>query len=446
MTFQVRDSGGHGIAGQTVQITPTTLAGGLQVEGQSDPAQFPMPTVSDANGNVVVRVNSGTVPTPVRIKASMVVSGVTISTVSSTLAIAVGLPSEINYSLSQAAINIEGYSRDGANNTYTVIASDRMGNPVPDGTAANFVAEGGQVQSIVFTATANGLSSATANFQSSSPRPADGRITVMSYALGEKSFIDENGDNVFTAADTHQWFQDVGDPYLDTLYNGVYASSALNQYVAQSPTGTSACNTDASPSALPPSLQLDVSIPSRPNTCTGAWGSAYVRRAVETIFSTSSARPVWGTKWPPGSAVASGSCPSVSLIRPNLPALPAADALGNPQIQTFYPFGDAGLYTGSTSGIVSFLVADANPVALNPVAAKSTIAVSATPGLTATLVGGSPVPSTNAPSSAAVSYSFAAGTPNGTITVTITSPSGVATTVSQFISPSALPAGYVACP
>ena len=59
-----------------------------------------------------------------------------------------GLPSQLNFSVSQATINIEGYKIQGTPNTYTVIASDRLGNPVPDGTAINFIAEGGQIQAI----------------------------------------------------------------------------------------------------------------------------------------------------------------------------------------------------------------------------------------------------------------------------------------------------------
>jgi hypothetical protein len=444
VTFQVRDAAGNGVRGKTVLINPTTLAGGLQVGGASNAAQFPLSAVSDANGNVIVRVNSGTVPTPVRIRASIDVNGTQISTVSSTLAIAVGLPSELNFSMSQRQINIEGYSRDGTSNTYTLIASDRLGNPVPDGTAINFVTEGGQIQSISFSATANGLSSATAQFQSSQPRPPDGRVTVLAYALGEKSFIDENGDNVFTAADTNQWFQDLGYPYLDTLYNAQYASSPNNQFIVQTPTGAAVCN----PTAKPASLGLDVSIPTRPNTCSGAWGGAYVRRAVETIFSTSSAFPSWGTSSFPGSAAPAGACPvGLSLIRPNSGAtFPAYDASGAPQRQTYYPVGSSNLYGLPKVGALFFLASDANPVAFNPVSAGSVVSVTATTGLTATVAGGSPVPSTSAPTGVAVSYSFADGVTSGTITINIVSPSGLGTAVSQSITTAAPPAGYTFCP
>ena len=440
VTFRVRDAAGNGVRGQTVLLEPTTLAGGLKVDDRS--SGFPISKLTDSSGNVVVRVNSGTVPTPVRIRASMTVGGSVISTVSSTLAIAVGLPSQLNFSLSQNSRNIEGYDRDATSNSYTIIASDRLGNPVPDGTAINFVTEGGQVQAIRQTSTRDGLSQAIANFQTSSPRPLDGRVTVLAYSLGEKSFLDSNGDNIYTPSEL---FQDLGDPYLDRLFNGQYAS-APNQFIEQTPPGTLACEASTSPL-----LARDVSMPSRPNTCTQAWGRGYVRRSVETIFSTSTSRPLWGLALPGGAAVAPGNtCPSgLSLLRENSGSgFPAYDAAGSPALRTYFAFGSTGLYvgTGARTGVISFLAADANPFAYNPVAALSAVTVSATTGLGVTVAGGSPVPSTNSPTSVAVNYSFDAGFSSGTLTVTIRSPSGLATSISQFIAATDIPADFVACP
>jgi hypothetical protein len=441
--FQVNDAANNPLPNQQVTLGLSTSAGGLSLTGQS-------PQTSNSAGQVSILVNSGTIPTPVRVTASLA-SG--ISTVSSNLAVAVGLPSELGFSLSQGTINIEGMDRDGTSNSYTIIASDRLGNPVPDGTAINFISESGQVQAVAYTATAGGLSHATAQFQSASPRPADGRITVLSYGLGEKSFVDANGNNVYdnvNGGTPAEQFQDLGNPYLDTLYNGIFAPSSLspnpNQFIAQSPGGSSTCNTDTAPLALPASLRPDVSIPSQPGTCTGQWGKVYVRRAVETILSTSAARPVWGSSWPSGSAVAAGTCASLNLIRPNSGAtFPAYDATGTAQMQTYYPFGTAGLYSLPSAGVISFLVSDANSIALNPVAAGSTITVTATTGITATVAGGSPVPNTNAPSAASINYSFDSAL-SGAITITITSPAKLSTSISQFITTANPPAGYHSCP
>jgi len=440
--FRVQDAAGNGVRGQVVSLEPTTLAGGLRVEDLGNQSDFPFQRTTDSNGNIVIRINSGTVPTPVRIRASMVVGGNLISTVSSTLAIAVGLPSQLNFSLSQGTRNIEGYNIDGTNNTYTVIASDRLGNPVPDGTAINFVTEGGQVQAIRFTQTTAGLSRAVANFQTSSPRPVDGRVTLLVYALGEESFIDSNGDNVYTAGEL---FQDLGDPFLDRFLNGFYAS-APNQFIPQTPPSTLACIASASPL-----LQLDASMPTRPNTCSQSWGRSYVRRSIETIFSTSAANPMWGTSWPVGSfspvGATSGFCGKTTLIKPNFIGAPAYDASGAPTKLDYAPLGAADLYIPVIkSGVLTFFASDSNPVAFNPMAAGTTISASATEGLTVSVSAGSPVPSTVSPSGVGITYSFADGTNIGTITVTFRSPSGLATSVSQYLSRAALPSAGTCTP
>ncbi len=453
VVFQVNDLANNPLPGKSVNLSLNTFAGGLTLDGGSTGSV----QTTDSNGRVSALVNSGTVPTPARVTASLAGSG--ISTVSSNLSIAIGLPTETRFSLSQASFNIEGFNRDGTANSYTVIASDRLGNPVPDGTAINFVSEGGQVQSVAFTTTiaaANtacssgvsassstgvGLSCAVARFQSSLPKPPDGRVTVLAYALGEKSFVDANGSNVYDAGEP---YQDMGNPFIDTLANGVYASSANNQFIAQSPSGSSACNT----SVLPSTLQLDASIPSMPSTCSGSWGKAYVRRSIETVFSTSSASPTWGTQLPTGSAMPAGACPAATpLIRPNAGAtFPAYDAAGNPQYLNYYYVGSTGLFGQSSIGSLFFYASDANTTAYNPVAAGSTISVAATTGLTVSLSGGSPVASSLAPTGAGVNYSFADGTTSGTITINITSPSGLTTSVGQFITTAAKPNTYVTCP
>ena len=440
ITFQVRDANGLGVPNQTVTLEPTTLAGGLLIDGGS----VPVTRISDANGNVIVRINAGTVPTPVRVRATLSPSN--ISTVSSSLAIAVGLPSQQNFSLSQRTLNIEGYDIDGTSNSYTVIASDRLGNPVPEGTAINFVAEGGQVQAIRFTVVANGLSSATANFQTSSPRPLDGRITVLAYSLGEESFLDTNGDNVFT---TGEDFQDLGDVFLDRLFNGSF-SSTDDQFISLTISGTDPCRVATSPLLL-----LGVDAPSRAlstanvalNTCFTGWGRAYVRKAAQTVFSTSSARPGWRNA-PDPRALSVGS--SIPCRR-----TPLIDQIGTtpynvndtPNRVNFFELGDgAGIVFANrgTTGSLSFLLADANPVALNPVAAGTTISASATAGLTVSPLG-TPVPSTLSPSGAALNYAFDNVTTSGTITITIRSPGGLGTVISQTIYRGAAPGTTSVC-
>lgn len=440
VTFQVRDANGLGVPNQNVVLEATTLAGGLLL----DDGSVPVTKRTDSNGNVLVRINAGTVPTPVRVRATL--TSANISTVSSSLAVAVGLPSQQNFSLSQGTFNIEGFNVDGATNTYMVIASDRLGNPVPEGTAINFVAEGGQVQAIRFTSLANGLASATANFQSSSPRPPDGRVTVLSYALGEESFLDTNGDNIYT---TGEDYQDLGDVFLDRLFNGSF-NGAEDQFISLSISGTDACRV-----ATSPLLRLGVEAPTRVlssanaslNTCVAGWGRAYVRKAIQTVFSTSEARLGWRINRDPRALSANGgTCASVNLIDQIGSAPYAVDDTAT--TVPFHLLGDGANIVFANmgkTGSLAFLVADANPIALNPAAAGTTISASATTGLTAA-VQAPTVPSTLSPSASSISYAFDDTTASGTITLTVRSPRGLISVISQTIYRNAAPGPVTACP
>jgi hypothetical protein len=412
VTFEVRDAAGNPLPNRQVTLELTTFAGGLTIEGGT----VPVVRTSDAQGRVTALVNSGTVPTPVRVRAALAGGGTSIATVSNELTVAVGLPSQVNFSLAQQTINIEGYDYIDTPNTYTVIASDRVGNPVPAGTAINFSTEGGQVQaSRTIALTTAGIARADAAFVSALPRPADGRITVIAYALGEESFKDLNGNNVFDAVEP---FQDLGDVFRNRLYDGIF-DPANDEFISLQLPGAvlrAPCvNTND------PVLRLDVSVPSRQTdasggpTCDGRWGQAYVRRAIETVLSTSSARPIWvassqGTASVPGTVQLQTGPTSASRT-------------------TFGLLNGTTITGAGLRGSFTFLPADANPVRLNPVAAGSTVTFSSTSGLTLTLVAGSPVASTADAFSVPVGiqYEFDPTTTAGTATIRITSPRGLTT-------------------
>lgn len=446
VTFKIVDANGNGVPNQNVSLEATTWAGGLTLEGVSNQA---ITQLSDANGDVIVRINSGTVPTPVRVKASLV-NKPEVQAVSSLLSIAVGLPSQLNFSLAQTTINIEGLDAEGTTNTYTATVSDRMGNPVPDGTAINYVAEGGQVNASATTLkNTSGIATATANFVTSEPRPADGRVTVTAYALGEESFIDQNGNNVY---DSGEPYQDLGDIFVDRLFNGFY-NQDVDQLIPASLGSTLACVDWASGSAAA-LLKPNQSIPSKPGSCDQAWGRAYVRRSVVTVFSTSSASPVFPSLNPTSvRSVTNGpACARRELIDfafyNGVDETNAAtnwlgyspDASSRKNLVRYLTVG-SGVHFG---GNLTFLVSDANSIALNPVAAGSVITVSGSEGVTAEVLGGSPVPNTLEPKAATVSYKFAAGTSSGRVTINITSPKGTTTTINQAVS--ATDPGGSACP
>ncbi|HSI58901.1 MAG TPA: hypothetical protein VLA16_15185 [Ideonella sp.] len=426
VTFVVKDQAGNPLPAQQVVLRPTTVAGGLTLDGSTSDAGISKQ--SDSNGEVTVRVNSGTVPTPVRVVATL--QGSSISTVSSNLSIAVGLPSQLNFSLSQGTHNIEGFNIDGTTNTYQIIASDRLGNPVPAGTAINFVTEGGQVEASKQTVLVDGLARATANFVSSSPRPENGRITVLAYALGEESFLDVNGDNVFTTGS--ETFQDLGDVFLSRNFTPVF-NSTVDQYISLGAPGTTACAAvDASKDPLS-LLGLNASTPSvGGSTCDGRWGRAYVRRAAETVLSTSTARLLFGragvgapSDLPTGARL-SDTCQTITLNTDNVGS----------QATFYLASASAHLYGLPGAGSFNLIVADANPdpdgsgsklPRLNPMAAGTVLTASATTGISATVRGGSPVADTSDATSAVIGFEFTDASA-GTIFVTATSPGGTGTT------------------
>ena len=445
LTFEVRDGAGNTLPNRNVILSLLTLSGGVTMEGGiADVTQ-----VSDAAGRVTVRVNSGTVPTPIRVSAKLKDTP-TIATVSSNLSVAVGLPSQLNFSMSQAAKNIEGFNIDGTINTYNIIASDRSGNPVPAGTSINFVTEGGQVEPIKQIQLVSGLARASAGFISADPRPADGRITVIAYALGEESFIDQNGNNIH---DQGEPFQDLGNIFKDRIFDGLYDPS-IDEYLPTNINNSSVC---AAPNAqvafnvatglgrtavTDALLALDPSIPSMSSTstCDGLWsgaGKVYVRRAAETVMSTSTARVHWGSK-----VGLTGTCRALTLQTGPQPST----------ISVLTPVqGDETWYgSGATSLTLPFIVADSNTFTqfsgmslirltdptqldflaakgrLNPMAAGTIISATATTGLKV-LVAGTSVPSTTEATASGVGVTFDTAS-SGVVFVTFTSPSGVATT------------------
>ena len=424
LTFEVRDGAGNILPNRSVTLSLLTRGGGVAIEGGiADVSQ-----VSDALGRVTVRVNAGTLPTPIRVSATLTGVVPVVATVSSNLSVAVGLPSQLNFSLSQATKNIEGFNIDGTPNSYNIIASDRSGNPVPAGTSINFVAEGGQIESIKQIQLASGLARTTAGFVSSNPRPADGRITVTAYALGEESFIDQNGNNIY---DPGEPFQDLGNVFKDRVFDGFYDVS-LDEYVPTNIANTSACVAPGAAAgattATTALLALDPSIPSMGgSTCDGTWsggGKVYVRRATETVLSTSAARVLWASK-----SGLDASCQAISLQTGPQPATTSV----------FTPVLSGQVWYGAGASMaLPFIVADANTFSslgpngsvgrFNPMAAGTTVTASTpTTGLKVTLGGGSPVPSTTEASSAAVGVSFDTVS-SGVVFVTFTSPSGVAST------------------
>ncbi|MBV1908016.1 MAG: hypothetical protein KUG78_01775 [Kangiellaceae bacterium] len=180
VTFRVIDSISNPVPNVGVNFSLTTSVGGLTISpdtGVEGPAQ------TDSNGLVDVIVQSGTIPTPVRVVASLALDDA-ISTVSDELVISTGVADFNSLSLSASHLAPEGWGIDGTESEIVARASDHFNNPVPDGTAISFVTEFGSIEPSCTTI--DGLCSVT--WTSGAPRipnPALRDVTAITRRLGD---------------------------------------------------------------------------------------------------------------------------------------------------------------------------------------------------------------------------------------------------------------------
>ena len=246
VTFQLVDVAGQGVGNADVCFDSSTYIGGLNIDGFG-PGTLPTNPGSAAlcgtdslsvvryvkrtspDGTVVVQVNSGTVPTPVRVRARALypaTATLSLESFSDTLSVSTGLPLQRSFSLSVDKANIDGGGFDGEIATLTVRLADQFSNPVPDGTVVNFIGSGASV------CTANNGSCRTTNgacscnVVSQARRPDDNRVVITAYAVGLEDFDDRNGDNLYTVGTDP--FYDLGDAYVDANKDGVPSSVTEN--------------------------------------------------------------------------------------------------------------------------------------------------------------------------------------------------------------------------
>ena len=274
----------------TVKFTLNPATADVVLDGvkMTDLPGNPVKKQTDSNGEVSVTVQSGTIPTAVSVIANVLdASGnaTTLLTQSNQLRVSTGRPAQDRFSLSVSTHNIEGYTIDGITTTAGVIASDRMGNPVPDGTAINFISEGGQITPSC--ATVNGACSVT--FTSANPRPTGdsepagivtkGRVTIVAYTLGEESFVDANGNNKYDSGET---FNNLGEVFINNDesvdVNGNPTWKAGEQSVSFNPANTSSCTNG---------ITTSPAAPSKADTCDKGWGTAHVRQSTVIVMSGS---------------------------------------------------------------------------------------------------------------------------------------------------------------
>ncbi|MBN9696911.1 MAG: hypothetical protein J0L85_14050 [Zoogloea sp.] len=384
VTFKVVDSTNTPVSSKSVSFDLSTRVGGIKLNGQSSGT---VQATSDSQGLVSVTVSAGSVPTPVWVTATLV-EDPTIKTQSTNLTISTGRPTQDRFSLSVGTFNIEGWNRDGTRTSATVYAFDRLGNPVADGTVVNFISEGAGVDPSCTTKSG----SCSVNITSGELRPrvdsepssfgvTAGRVTILAYAQGEESFDDANTNNVYDAGET---FRDLGDAFVDNNENRAWSSG--EREIQFSSTNTAAC-------PAYPSDGRYQNAPYKAGTCDGVWGAAHVRRNIVVTLSSF----------------------AIGTVTPSTFAMPALPAC---------------------TGSFTFRLSDVNN---NPMPAGA--AITAVSGVTYTNdtgetvkatvsipQGNETVPNTNAPGgtfhSIVVEGSKCATKPAGSVTITVTSPSG----------------------
>jgi protocatechuate 3,4-dioxygenase beta subunit len=203
--FRVTDENGAPLDKTQVNFTIASTPGGLSFT--------PASATSNSEGYVTTRVTSGNVATPVSISATVVDTN--ISTSSSELVVSSGIPVQRSVSLSASKFNPRAWDKDGEEVTLTMSMADDFGNPVIDGTAVTFWAEGGRVNPSCFTF--NGT--CTVSWYSQEFRPRDGRVTVLAFASGNETFTDTNSNGRY---DLGEPVENLGEAYLDENESNTY--------------------------------------------------------------------------------------------------------------------------------------------------------------------------------------------------------------------------------
>ena len=210
VVFKVLNSVGGVVPDRDVTFVLDTTVGGLSIS--------PATARTDANGQAQTVVQSGTIPTPVRVTATIVGTSPAIATQSDQLVITTGIPTQRNISLSAETHNPEAWRIDGVVVKITARLADRFNNPVPDGTAVTFTAEGGSIGGSCTTS----VGACTVNWISQNFRPSNGRVSILATVIGEESFVDNNGNGKFDNADTFAAANDFPEAFRDDNENGVY--------------------------------------------------------------------------------------------------------------------------------------------------------------------------------------------------------------------------------
>lgn len=256
--FRLLDKNNNPVSNKEIRFSLNTGNGGVSLD--------PAVGFTNAEGNASTTVTSGTVPTPIRITASYYENNqLIVSQVSDGINVGTGLADNNSFSLAVETFNVEGLGHDGVETKVTAFAADHFNNPVPDGSTIQFTTEGGAIFP-PSCKTVNGTCSVTWRSQdprpladgdprfnrgfgfkntiadagcglgshygvgpclnneitqtgTSSTGPQGGRSTVMAFMLGEESFADANNNGLY---DPGEQFVPLDDAYVDHNQNGLF--------------------------------------------------------------------------------------------------------------------------------------------------------------------------------------------------------------------------------
>jgi hypothetical protein len=210
--FRTLGQTGLPIKGIKVNFTLTSTVGGLFLSQNSG--------TSDKDGYVSTSVNSGNISSSIRVAAT-VEGSPEITTVSSELTIATGLPDQKSMSMALEKFNPAAWGYNGVTSKVSMLLADAYNNPAADGTTVYFTTEGGSIAPSCTTVGGG----CQVSWTSQDPRPPRnstdnsinrilcldlspellrtceaeraGRSTILATAIGNESFKDKYGNGVF---------------------------------------------------------------------------------------------------------------------------------------------------------------------------------------------------------------------------------------------------------
>jgi len=209
VTFEVVDKNGLVIPGLEVSFSLSSTIGGVELSLDN--------AVTDEEGLVRTTLNAGSVNTTVRVIASLVSEGVSISTTSNPIAMHSGLPDQDSFSVAASILNPRAAQFVGFVSEITSSVADEFNNPVPNGTSVSFVTDGGRIEGSCFVEDG----ACSVDWTGQNPHPNSGYARILARSTGQESFVDTNGNGMYDLGET------ISEPltteaYLDENRNGQY--------------------------------------------------------------------------------------------------------------------------------------------------------------------------------------------------------------------------------